>query len=202
AAERALKRLVAMFRDEDTRQSVRWPVVDALSLLDPALVTERVVDPILQDGVSLGRPDKMNKSLAYLIGLLRLRKARAHDFLVEDCLGLDGDRPLPDWSTWSTAIVALGRIADQSDQGLLAEIAAGRRREVDLGQLFPDETHRTYVRRAAIDALANTGELDTLAAQDRERLATVAPDPALSPAYYRAVREIYWRGRSRARSGR
>jgi hypothetical protein len=89
----------------------------------------------------------------------------------------------------------LGRIADQSDRELFAEIAAGSRQGIDLQALFPEATQRDTIQREALDALANTGELNTLAAPERERLAT---DSGLSPTYYQALRKIYWRQQSRA----
>jgi hypothetical protein len=206
AAARALDRLIEMFRSGETRQNVRWSVADALSLLDSALVTESLVDPLLAKfasthGAGLPRPAKIKKSLAYLVGLLRLRDERAHNFLIQECLGLEGGKGTKDWSTWATAIVALGRIGDESDKELLAGIAAGRSKGPDLQRFFTQEAHqeaeRNYVRREAINALANQGDLDVLSPEDRDNL---AKEPTLSKAYYQAIQEIYWRQVAAARA--
>jgi hypothetical protein len=85
----------------------------------------------------------------------------------------------------------LGRIADQSDSRLLAEIAAGRRHGIDLQTLFPkQQAQRNNIQCEAINALAIMGALLTINAPDRQRLAS---DPALSQIYYQAVQEDYWR---------
>lgn len=138
----------------------------------------------------LAKPAKIRKTLAYLIGLLRLVDTRARDYLVKQCLGIDGGQGSKDWSTWATAIVALGRIAADSDKKLLAEIASGKAGGVDLKTLFPLDTQRNYVRREAVSALANQGDLDVLTPESR---ASLAEEPALAEVYYQATPEIYWR---------
>jgi hypothetical protein len=205
-AKRALDCLKEMFRSAETRQNVRWAVADALSLLDGARVTEEIVNPLLGElsspgGTGLRNPAKIRKSLAYLIGLLRLRDERAHNFLVRECLGLEGKEGSKDWSTWATAITALGRIAAESDKKLLAEIAAGRAKGKELQEFFPQEAQRNWVRRQAINALANQGDLEVLCPEDRDRL---AKEPALFRAYYQAIQDIYWRreAATRAAQGR
>jgi hypothetical protein len=191
-----------MFRSGETLQGVRWSVADALSLLDRARVTQSVVNPLLDElcapgGTSLRNPAKIRKSLAYLIGLLRLRDEKAHDFLLQKCLGLKGEAGSKDWSTWATAITALGRVAVESDMKLLAEIAAGRAKGRKLQEFFPQEAQRNWVRREAINALANQGDLEVLSPEDRDRL---AKEPALCKAYYQAIQEIYWRREATARA--
>ena len=115
----------------------------------------------------------------------------ARDFLVKQCLGLEGGQGSHDWSTWATAIVALGRIAADSDKKLLAEIASGTAGGVELKQFFPEDTERNYVRREAVNALANQGDLDVLTAGSQ---ASLAGEPALAKIYFQATPEIYWRG--------
>ena len=201
-ARRVLDRLIEMFKSGETRQRVRWAVADSLSLLDSALVTESLVNPLLRElsspgGKSLPHRAEIGKSLAYLIGLLRLHDEGARNFLVQECLRLEGEEGSTNWGTWATAIVALGRIAAESDKKLLAEIASGRTKGVELRQLFRQEAQRTYIRREAINALANQGDLDVLSPEDRDRL---AKEPALSRAYYQAIQEIYWRQVAAARA--
>jgi hypothetical protein len=87
--------------------------------------------------------------------------------------------------------VALGRVAAESDKKLLAEIASGMAGGVVLEQLFPENAERDYVRREAVNALANQGDLDVLTAGGR---ASLAGEPALAKVYYQATPEIYWRG--------
>ncbi|MBN2391317.1 MAG: hypothetical protein JXR84_11355 [Anaerolineae bacterium] len=201
-ARRVLDRLNEMFTSGETRQGVRWSVADALSLLDSARVTQAVVTPLLAElsnpaGTSLRNPAKVRKSLAYLIGLLRLRDKSAHDFLLQDCLGFDGKEGSKDWSTWATAITALGRVAVESDMKLLAELAAGRAKGKDLQAVFLQEVQRNYIRREALNALANYGDLVVLCPEDRD---CIAKEPALSKAYYQAIQQIYWRREAIARA--
>ncbi len=194
-AQRALERLHEMFTGGETLQAVRWSVADAFSLVDSALVTGVVVNPLLEElgrpGSGSGRhPDNIHRSLAYLIGLLRLRDERAHSFLVQGCLGLDGQEGPPDWRTWATAITALGRVAAPPDVELLAQVAAGRLGETDLETLFPEAAQRNFVRREALTALASQGNLALWSSDERCRLAA---EPALARTYYETVQEIYWR---------
>jgi hypothetical protein len=203
-AKRVLDRLNEMFISGETRQGVRWSVADALSLLDSARVTRVVVNPLLDElrapgGTTLRNPAKIRKSLAYLIGLLRLREKSAHDFLLQECLGLEGEEGSKDWSTWATTITALGRLAVESDMKLLAEIAAGRAKDKALPEIFSQEVHCNYIRREAINALANQGNLEVLRPEDRD---SIAREPALCRAYYQAIQEIYWRREATARAAR
>jgi hypothetical protein len=201
-AQRALDRLKEMFTNSETRQNVRWSVADALSLLDGALVIDSVILPLLRelssaDGTGLHDVHKIRKSLAYLIGLLRLRDRKARDFLVQQCLGLDGEPGPRDWRMWATAITAIGRVGVEADMKLLAEIAAGRARGADLQTFLPQEAQRNLVRREALTALASQGDLDLLRPEDRDCLAC---EPALFRPYYQAVHEIYWRREAAARA--
>ena len=196
-AECALERLQEMFKVE-TCPSVCWPVADALSLVDRLRVIQSIVKPLLED-TRLGESASFRSSLAYLIGLLRLRDEKARNFLLRDCMGLEGEEGPREWKIWATAITALGRIASGSDAKLLAEIAAGRAEGRELDEFFPEETERNYVRREAINALANQGDLEVLCPEDRDRL---AKEPALFKAYYKAIQEIYWRGEATACAAR
>jgi hypothetical protein len=194
-AQRALDRLNEMFISGETPQAVRWSVADALSLLDAARVSQLVVHPLLEElerpgAPTRAQPAKVVKSLAYLIGLLRLRDGRAHNFLVRRCLGLDGREEPKDWSIWATAITALGRLAAAPEAELLAHIAAGRVGTTELEALFPHSAQRNYIRREALAALANQGNLDLWSAEDRSRL---AGDLVLARTYYQTIQEIYWR---------
>jgi hypothetical protein len=191
----ALNRLIDLFTGQATLQAVRWSTADALSLVDGALVAEALVEPLLKTlaapGAAAG-PEmaSIRKTLAYLIGLLRLADRRARNFLVRQCLGLDGGETAADWSLWATAIVALGRIAADAEKHLLAEIASGRVAGVDLQQRFPKDVERNYVRREAINALANQSDLDILTPEGR---ASITSEPALAQVYFQAAPEIYWR---------
>jgi hypothetical protein len=68
---------------------------------------------------------------------------------------------------------------------------------MELKGFFPQETQRNYVRREAINALANQGDLEVLSREARDSL---AKEPALSQAYYQAIQEIYWRQEAAARA--
>ena len=202
-AQQALVRLEEMFLGDGTDMSVRWPVADALSLLDSARVTREVVEPLLGGAGAAPGPSPRtpgeHKALAYLIGLLRLRSKRARHFLLRDCLGFDGGQGSRDWSVLATAVRALGRVAGEADTRFLAEIAAGRAAGGQaLDTILTDSVERNYVRREAVNALANQGDLEVLSPEDGRR---VAQDPALFEAYYRAIGEIYWRREAAACAG-
>jgi hypothetical protein len=205
-AGRVVDRLSAMFTGAETSQSVRWAAADALSLLDSAHVTQSVVNPLLEefrspDPSARKRATKIRKTLAYLSGLIRLRDDRAHDFLVQACLGLEGKkgtRATRDWRTWATAITALGRVGAEQNTQLLAEIATGRARGKDLQAFFPAQDERNYVRRTALVALADRGNLELWSAEERSQL---AQDPALARTYYQAVQDMYWRQEAAALAG-
>lgn len=194
-AEDAFNRLLEMFTDSEMRQSVRWPVVDALSLLNLTLVRQRLIYPLLDefdnpDTSTLKRPDKIRKSLAYLIGLLRLSDPQTRHFLLEGCLGIKDDTPLHNWSAWSTAIGALGRISDLSDAPTLVEIASGYRHGVDMRTLFDNDRQRNHIRSEALTALSTLGGPELLDEQIRQRLAN---DPNFNRTFYRVMRTMYWR---------
>ena len=194
-ADEVLQRLIEMFKSSDTRQAVRWPVADALSVLDLTLVTEQLIEPLFQAyarraDTDPDRPNKIRKTLAYLIGQLRMNGAQAHDFLVGECMAVKDGRPVHDWSTWGTAIGALGRSADEADAAILVELAGGSVNGVALQDLFPDLKQRTFLLHEAIAALANFAELDMLDPRVRNQLAS---NPALVQVFYQTVKSMYWR---------
>ena len=105
-ANLVFERLCDMFMRGDTPQSVRWPVADALSGLDLTLVTEHLIHPLFEnfadhDDSELRRPSKIRKTLAYLIGQLRMNEDQARRFLLDECLAIKEGHPAHDRSTWS-----------------------------------------------------------------------------------------------------
>ena len=171
----------------------RWAAANALALLDPVEITNRAILPFLdadcaeQEGLEprawKRRADWYGR-LAYLIGKVRAQDPTTRDFL--DCclyefkgVGLKGK-----------AIQSLGWLYDRSYKDLFEEIAVGDFCQVALRKR-PSKQDKTYLRRKAIEALANIGDEDTL-----NRLRENRADwknPELARAFYWTSEEISWR---------
>jgi hypothetical protein len=185
--------LIAAFRDPNSRPVTRWAVADALALHDPGWVARQAILPFLdeeiakEDGIYDSPAWRYRASqyerLAYLIGKIRAVEPAARDFL-RRCLfefrsaGLKG-----------RAIQSLGWLYDVRYKELFERIAAG-----DLGEIAPAgdfaQDDAIYLRRKAIEALANLGDRDTLT-RLREGRASWARE--LEQAYYETSEEISWR---------
>jgi hypothetical protein len=184
--------LVAAFLNPDSSSYTRWAASDALALLDPHEVTERAILPLL-DAEAFERTDldprvwkrraDWYERLAYLIGKVRTPEPIAREFL---------DRCLYEFrGIWAKAqaIQSLGWLHDQGYKDLFERVAIGDFDDIPLRE-HPTSEEIVYLRRTAIEALANIGDRDTL-----ERLRTNRTDwcPELEQAYYWTSEEIYWR---------
>ncbi len=189
---KAVDLLVGAFLDPDTDTHTRWAVTDALALLGPATVMHRAILPLLdqeaasQEGLSpevWKRRADWYERLAYLIGKIRAQEPIARDFL---------DRCLYKFTgVWlkAQAIEALGWMYDRSYKELFERIAAGDFSGVALRQHVP-EGESIYLRRKAIQALANIGDRDTLTQLREQRTGW---EPELERVFYWTSEEIYWR---------
>jgi HEAT repeat protein len=185
--------LITAFRDPRSRAVTRWAVADALTLHDPAWVARQAILPFLDEDIA--REDGTYDSpawkyrasqyerLAYLIGRIRAVEPAAREFL-RRCLfefrsvGLKG-----------RAIQSLGWLYEVRYKELFERIATG-----DLSDIAPERDLApgdvVYLRREAIEALANLGDRDTLT-RLREGRAHWARE--LEQAYYETSEEISWR---------
>ena len=195
-----------MFRSEKTPQSVRWAVADALALLDITQVSQSLTEPLLAELADplqrkqLKEVAKLRKTLAYLLGLLHHRNYQVRKFLAQDCLGQEGSKGSRDWSTWATAIVALGRIASKEDRALIAGIAAGRVNGA------PDASRSRSCSRSPDSELTCAKRRSTRwpfwaisAKLTEDDVKQIAADPDLARTYYRAKHDVYWRQGGTAR---
>ena len=189
----AVDLLITVFLDPGTMSHTRWAAANALALLDPVEITNRAILPFLDADAAARegleprawkrRADWYGR-LAYLIGKVRAQDPTTRDFL--DCclyefkgVGLKGK-----------AIQSLGWLYDRSYKDLFEEIAVGDFRQVALRKR-PSKQDKTYLRRKAIEALANIGDEDTL-----NRLRENRADwknPELARAFYWTSEEISWR---------
>jgi len=190
--EQAVDLLVATFLDPDTQAETRWAATDALALLDPAVVTRRAIQPLLDaevaererlDGRTWKRRAAWYERLAYLIGKIRAQESITRDFLDRCLYKFTGVR------LKAKAIQSLGWMYDRSYKDLFERIAVGDFGNVAMRKGLPEKEMK-YLRRKAIQALANIGDQDTLT---RLRENRTDWGPKLERAFYWTSEEIYWR---------
>ncbi len=183
---RALHFLSEQFTAPETPQSVRWALADALAMIDARAVTEQVITPALdrlaaRDGDAGRDWLAFEKSLSYLVGLVRTPGPRALSFLIEHCI--DGSN---DMRLWLCAMQALSRIGGPDARGKLANIAQNGER---LRTAIDNIEERCRLRREAINLLVEAGDREAIA---ELRQSPAVQDPALMPAIFQATREAYW----------
>jgi HEAT repeat protein len=177
-----------------------WALTDALSLLDPARVTQEVIVPLIESSTS-----HWYERLAYLIGKTRTQDVTALAFL-DRCL-----HELKRVKTKAKAIQSVGWLQDRTKTRLLEYVAMGRFDDIEkaarqavqkdddaeelalkkgfpLGKVTTED--RKFLRRKAIEALAYIGDARTLT-QLRE--GRVEWDVELRRAFFWTSEEIYWR---------
>jgi len=189
---KAIDVLINSFIDAHTKGETRWAVTDALTLLDTALVTRRVILPLLDDrsARSTGIPQETWNSraewyerLAYLIGKIRAQEPATRDFL---------DRCLFEFSnawTKARAVLSFGELFDRRHKKLFEEIALGDFSKVAVGNGL-SEQDATYLRLMAVEALANIGDEETLS---RLRVQRIEWPQEVEKAFYWTSEEIFWR---------
>lgn len=185
-----------VFLRPDTPAATRWAATDALVMLDPDLVTQRAILPLLDEDAAQRENLDPNawryraswyERLAYLIGKIRTLNKTALGFL-DDCL-----KTFTKIDTKAKAVQSFGWLNDRSKQALFEEIAlgnfAGIESDFRLGAKVTDWQER-YLRRKAIEALAHIGDMDTVT-----RLRSSRSDwhPELQRAFYQMSEEITWR---------
>lgn len=190
--EKAVDHLVAAFLRPGVETETRWALTDALAQLDPTLVTQRAVLPLLDAQAAkregLDPHTWRNRAawydrLAYLIGKLRAQGPIPRAFL---------DRCLYEFTNvWvkSKAIQSLGWMYDRSYKNLFEQIAAGDFSRIALSERLSEE-ETMYLRRKAIQALAYIGDKDTLT---NLRAGRTDWSPELERVFYWTSEEIYWR---------
>jgi HEAT repeat protein len=188
--ESGLDTLIDVFTDPDVSGAIRWAVTDAMTLLDPMLVTRRAILPLIDEtsarkanlfgSVAWNRRAFQYERLAYLIGLVRSSDPTARAFLRDR---LEKDKRV---AVKGKAIQSIGWLYDSSYREILVRIASGDFRDVILSESVSEED-KVYLRRKAIEALAYIGDEDSL------RTSRADWTPELQQAFYETSEEIIWR---------
>jgi hypothetical protein len=196
----AFRALVGAVWQKGLPADTGWALTDALSLLDPARVTQEVIVPLIESSTS-----HWYERLAYLIGKTRTQDVTALAFL-DRCL-----HELKRVKTKAKAIQSVGWLQDRTKTRLLEYVAMGRFDDIEkaarqavqkdddaeelalkkgfpLGKVTTED--RKFLRRKAIEALAYIGDARTLT-QLRE--GRVEWDVELRRAFFWTSEEIYWR---------
>jgi HEAT repeat protein len=175
--------------DNVTPLPVRWAVADALAMNNSAWVSEQVVKPAIAQatGQPYGSDEWLNrdKCLAYLVGLIRAMNPEARSYLVDYCL-----RQSRDTRIWITAIASLGRLANKDSRQMLVNIAAGRFDDEPLTTFIPEPGQCFYIRRKALEVLAELGDKESVEAL---QAAGLDQDARLSETFYWMTSTIYGR---------
>jgi hypothetical protein len=199
-SEEAFHALASAVRLRGLHADTSWALTDALALLDPVRVTGEVIVPLIE-----GSKAHWYERLVYLIGKTRTQDATALAFL-DRCL-----HELWRVNTKANAIQSVGWLQDRTKTRLLEYVAMGRFDEIEeaarqgvrkgddaedialkkgfaLGKATAED--RRFLRRKAIEALADIGDADTLTLLREGR---VEWDAELRRAFYWTSEEIYWR---------
>lgn len=192
-ADDAIQALADAFLVRKLDEATQWAVTYALATIDLPAVQAAVLDPFFRnrpaDGASAAERLQQDKSVAYLIGLLRWQAPVAREFLLVRCMLETADAALA-----AVAIDALARLADRGDKPLLERIAMGcPGAEIMPCFKYLSAEDQIYLQRKATDALAVVGDAESIALLRENRVDPAAWSPELELALYRTSEEIYWR---------
>lgn len=180
----ALQALFDLFtRPAGVSDDVLWAVTDALQLIDPELVIQRAIRPLLSSGSGAmpGGGDTAQECLVYLIGKTQADTSEAINYL-KDRLS---DRACP--RLQARVIGALGDIYDYGSRDCFERLAMGDLSVIAGADLDPAD--RVALRRAAIKALANIGDEETVQALS---FGGAEWDEELDRELYHTCEEIAW----------
>lgn len=184
----AHEKLIDAFLDGTTSEVIRWAITDALTTLEPELVMDNVILPLLESG-KLDDPIKFGErreQLIYLIGQIRHPEEKARAF-VEEVLKsprniiLQKGRAIlaisyllpPEWKMWKT----------QFENIVLNE-------DNIIAKKVSEKSKGVYLRTKALQALAEIGDAETLMRLrgKRQQIPT-----ELERVFYSTSEEIIWR---------
>jgi len=184
----AARVLVRAFLSPHFSQETRSNATTALTLLDPAIVTQEVILPFLspEDGkrrlnpITRENPDPWYAHLAYLIGRVRPQDGRARGFLYR-CLNEFSDITLK-----GIAMQAIGELYDTTAIRRFTDVALEDFSTLNLSAPpLPDE--RRYLQHKALDALFYIGDTETLR---RLQKRPSSWSLELENAFYRTIERI------------
>ncbi len=176
-------RLIAQFLSPIHEPEVTWALTDALTLVDPARVTNAVLAPLVARG---GSDKRQRRQIAYLIGKVKPREPWADAFLDRAVFGLT------DASLKGHALRAWGDRLRGDRKDLLIAIALGDFSSIAMGKGWR-AADRTWLRRVAIETLSILGDTDTARRLRQERVPGQDWPPELELALFRTGEEIAWR---------
>jgi len=186
--EAATRVLIRAFLSPHFSDETRSNAATALTLLDPAIVTQEVIIPFLSDEngeqplnpITRENPDPWYAHLAYLIGKIRPQDGRARAFLYR-CLN-----EFPDIALKGIAMQAIGELYDTVATRRFTNIALEDFSSLNLPKrLLPDE--RRYLQHKALDALFYIGDAETLR---RLQQRPSSWSLTLENAFYRTIERI------------
>ena len=184
----AIRVLIRAFLSPHFSQETRSNAATALTLLDPAIVTQEVIVPFFStengeqrlNPITRDNPDRWHTQLAYLIGKVRPQDGRARAFLYR-CLN-----EFPDITLKGIAMQAVGELYDTAATRRFTDIALEDFSTLNLGEhLLPDE--RRYLQHKALDALFYIGDAETLR-RLQQRPSSWSLE--LENAFYRTIERI------------
>lgn len=183
----AVRVLLRAFRWPHYTNETRSSAVTALTLLDPAIVTQEAILPFLseEDEERLNPATRKNPYpwypyLAYLIGKIRPNDGRARAFLYR-CLN-----ELPDITLKGIAMQAIGELYDTTATRRFTDVALEDFSTLNLREHpLPDE--RRYLQHKALDALFYIGDAETLR---RLQKRPSSWSLELENAFYRTIERI------------
>ena len=184
----AARVLIRAFLSPHFSQETRSDAATALTLLDPAIVTQEVIAPFFSDEngeqrlnpITRENPDQWYAHLAYLIGKIRPHDGRARAFLYR-CLNEFADITLK-----GIAMQAIGELYDTTATRRFTDIALEDFATLNLREYpLPDE--RRYLQHRALDALFYIGDAETLR-RLQQRPSSWSLE--LENAFYRTIERI------------
>jgi hypothetical protein len=185
-------RLIEQFMRPDQDGLLSWALSDALTMIDPGRVAREAILPFIHpgSGVPLALPGESRagqrirrRQFAYLIGKVKPRSPCAQLYL-DRCIS-----ELTDVALKGYAIRAFGDLMETGQKRLLERLAIGDFTGVAVGRRWSD-ADRHWLRQAAVETLAEIGDIDSVHRLRRERRPDQPWTPELELALFRTGEEI------------
>ncbi len=178
----AAQALLRSFCDPSIDLDTRWVITDALTLVDSEVVLKGIMPLLTQDHSDWFDP------LVYLIGQTRTSNPNACGF-VEGFL----ENAAASYQTQGRAIAALGALRMPAWRERFENIVLGDLSSI-AGGAGRDQDESSYLRRKALEALAEVGTRDTIK-RLRAGRRSWSGDQDLERIFHSTREEIFWRTR-------
>ncbi|MEZ4673979.1 MAG: hypothetical protein R2932_07010 [Caldilineaceae bacterium] len=171
AAEKILCVLIDAFYTFRTAMTL-WSITHALATIDTITIADRVVKQycaeVARRGLTAAAQWTHRKYFTYLIGLLRVHEPEIHQQLLENFnWAAARSNPVEITELLVETINAIGRLADPEDKHLLEQIVSGEFEKI-LPNMAGNDLNsrvtraRTKIQRAAVEALAYIGDVESV----------------------------------------